>query len=52
MTDGTVVTVEIHWDTPGGVLGRWFDRLVGEPLLRRALRTNARRVRSLLAHAS
>lgn len=47
----TVVTVEITWDTPGGAVGRWFDRLVGEPLLRRALRANSQRIRSVLAEA-
>lgn len=47
--DGTVVTVEIQWQTPGGAAGRWFDRLVGQPMLRRALRANGERIRAVLA---
>lgn len=44
----TRVTVEINWQTPGGPIGRWFDRLVGEPMLGRALRANAERIRTVL----
>jgi uncharacterized membrane protein len=49
LEDGTRVTVEINWQTPGGRVGRWFDRFVGEPMLRRTLRANAERVRTALA---
>ena len=47
--DGSQVIVQISWNTPGGVLGRAFDRVVAEPMLRRTLRTNARRIRQVLS---
>lgn len=50
-TRGTQATVEIAWRTPGGRVGRWFDQLVGERVLRRALRTNGERIRAVLAQA-
>lgn len=49
VADGSQVTVQIRWDTPGGALGRTFDRVVAEPMLRRALRANGRRIRDVLS---
>lgn len=46
--EGSQVGVQISWYTPGGVLGRIFDRVLAEPMLRRALRANARRIRHVL----
>ncbi|HKJ55969.1 MAG TPA: SRPBCC family protein [Nitriliruptoraceae bacterium] len=44
----TAVTVQISWTIPGGSIGRSFDAVVGQPLLRRALRANAERIRGVL----
>lgn len=46
---GSQVIVQISWDTRGGVLGRIFDRIVAEPMLRRALRANGRRIRHVFS---
>lgn len=46
--NGSQVTVQISWSTPGGMVGRLLDRVVAEPMLRRALRANGRRIRDVL----
>lgn len=46
--DLTEVTVRISWTSPGGFAGRSIDVVVAQPLLGRALRSNAERIRHLL----
>ena len=49
VADGSQVIVQMSWATPGGILGWIFDRVVAEPMLRRALRANGRRVDAVLS---